>query len=375
MSTDFIYSPLDSPLKHDKYGLGWTEWLKGWFCVITETLIQRITSIHLRNPLPLPPLNGLNCIVTGATSGIGLEIARQLACSGANVVMAVRNTTSARQLVKTWQTESSMTLYVEVMELNLLHLYSVVKFSEKWNSLSKPLHILVNNAGIFTMRKPQAFTDDGYEIHLQVNHLAPALLSILLLPSLKKGAPSRIVNVNSIMHMVGFVDASDMNFISKRNIFTSLRGYSSSKLAQVMFCSVLQKHIPAGCGVSIVCVDPGSVRTNVVRDLPRVIQCAFHMVPYFFFSPQEGSRSALYGATNPEILRYCSKLKAEEWPVCAYVGYNCSLISPANEAYNIKVSKLVWKKTMEMVGLPSNAVDILLEDKQLHCRYGAHIYY
>lgn len=357
--------------KKEKNGLGWMEWVKGWVRVISETLIQRIMAIHLHNPLPLPPLNGLNCIVTGSTSGIGLEIARQLGQSGANVVMAVKNTTTAHQLIETWQNDSSQILNVEVRELNLLYLESVVKFSESWNSSSKPLHILINNAGIFAMRVPQAFSEDGYEIHMQVNHLGPALLSILLLPSLKRGTPSRIVNVNSIMHAIGFVDTSDMNFISKKNKFTSLRGYSSSKLAQVMFFSVLQKRLPADCGISVVCVDPGSVRTNVVRDLPRIIQCGFHMAPYFFFSAQQGSRSALYGATNPEIPEYCDKLKAEEWPVCAYVAYNCRLINPSKEAHNVRTSRKVWKKTLQMVGLPSDAVEILLEEKEIHCRYAA----
>jgi NAD(P)-dependent dehydrogenase (short-subunit alcohol dehydrogenase family) len=119
------------------------------------------------------------------------------------------------------------------MELDLLSLDSVVKFADAWNARMAPLHVLINNAGIFSIGEPQRFSKDGYEEHMQVNHLAPALLAVLLLPSLLRGSPSRIVNVNSVMHTVGFVDAEDMNLTSGKRKFTSLMGYSNSKLAQV----------------------------------------------------------------------------------------------------------------------------------------------
>ncbi|KAM0061641.1 putative NADP-retinol dehydrogenase [Helianthus debilis subsp. tardiflorus] len=219
-----------------KEALGWMEWLRGWFYLAYEMLFQRIMASHLQNPMPLPPLNDLTCIITGSTSGIGRETARQMAESGAHVVMAVRNTKVAHELIRKWQDEWSgrgLPLNIEVMELDLLSLASVVRFSEAWNARSGPLHVLINNAGIFSIGEPQKFSKDGYEEHMQVNHLAPALLSVLLLPSLIRGSPSRIVNVNSIMHQVGFVDPEDMNVVSGKRKFTSLVGYSSSKLAQV----------------------------------------------------------------------------------------------------------------------------------------------
>ncbi|GAA0142687.1 dehydrogenase [Lithospermum erythrorhizon] len=214
-----------------KKDLGWIEWFRGWFYVVYEFLFQRIMATHLENPLPLPPLNHLTCIVTGSTSGIGLEITRQLAESGAHVVMAVRNVEAAHELVRKWQ-DKGLPLDIEVMPLDLLSLDSVVTFADAWNSRSGPLHVLINNAGIFSIgdlivsqdllnpcchenceifsyllsialvlyfSEPQKFSSDGYEAHMQVNHLAPALLSLLLFPSLIRGSPSRIVNVNSIV--------------------------------------------------------------------------------------------------------------------------------------------------------------------------------
>ncbi|XWS50897.1 hypothetical protein CRYUN_Cryun12cG0129600 [Craigia yunnanensis] len=345
-----------------KQGLGWMEWLRGWMYVIHEMLFQRIMASHLQNPLALPPVNDLTCVVTGSTSGIGREMARQLAEAGAHVVMAVRNPKTAHELINQWSASwHGLPLNIEVMELDLLSLDSVVTFANAWNARLGPLHVLINNAGIFSIGEPQKFSKDGYEEHMQVNHLAPALLSILLLPSLIRGNPSRIINVNSVMHYVGFVDTEDMNAISGKRKYSSLLGYTSSKLAQVMFSSVLHKRLPVEAGVNVVCLSPGIVHTNVARDLPRIVQAAYHLIPYFIFSAQEGSRSALFSATDPQIPEYCESLKRDEWPVCAFISQDCRPTNPSEEAHNVETSFEVWEKTLEMIGLPSDAVERLIE--------------
>lgn len=358
-----------------KQGLSWMEWLQGWSNVIYEVLFQKIEARHLKTPLPLPPLNNLTCIVTGSTSGIGLEIARQLAESGAHVVMAVRNPTAAHSLIQTWQNQTSSkdSLNIDVMELNLLSLESVVRFSEKWNLLGKPLNVLINNAGIFSIGEPQKFSNDGYETHMQVNHLAPALLSLLLLPSLKRGAPSRIINVNSVMHFVCNVDPNDMNFVSGKRKFSSLVGYSSSKLAQVMFSNILHKCLPSESGISIICVGPGAAQTNVARDLPKILQVGYQLIPLVLFNAEEASRSTLFAATDPEIPKYCAQLKWDEWPACAYISYTCRPMNPSKEAQRMDISSLVWEKTLDMVGLSGDCLEMLLEGKETQCRYGAHL--
>ncbi|XP_068664242.1 dehydrogenase/reductase SDR family member FEY-like isoform X1 [Aristolochia californica] len=356
-----------------KKKLGWMEWLRGWLSVIWEMLFQRIIASHLQNPIALPPLNDVTCIVTGATSGIGLEIARQLAEAGAHVVMAVRNIKAAHELIQKWQLEWSglgAPLNIEVMEIDLLSLESVVRFAEAWNARAAPLHVLINNAGIFSIGEAQRFSKDGYEEHLQVNHLAPALLSLLLLPSLIRGSPSRIINVNSIMHAIGFVDTEDMNVVSGRRKYTSVVGYSSSKLAQVMFSSIMHKRLPAEAGISVICVSPGIVHTNVARDLPKIVQAAYHLIPYFIFSAKEGSRSALFAATDPQVPEYCGVLKADDWPVCAYVSYECRPMNASEEAHCVATSQRVWEKTLDLVGLPSDSLERLLEGDGVQCKFG-----
>ncbi|PIN10726.1 Dehydrogenases with different specificities (related to short-chain alcohol dehydrogenases) [Handroanthus impetiginosus] len=359
--------------KVKKEGLGWIEWLMGWLTLAYEMLFQRIVASNLENPLPLPPINDLTFIVTGSTSGIGKEVARQLAEAGGHVVMAVRNTKAATDIIKKWQEDWSgrgLPLNIEVMELDLLSLDSVVRFAEAWNARSGPLHALINNAGIFSIGEPQKFSKDGHEEHMQVNHLAPALLSILLLPSLIRSSPSRIVNVNSLMHFLGFVDPEDMNVTSGKRKFTSMMGYSNSKLAQIMFSSVLNKRLPTEAGINVACVSPGIVQTNVARDLPSVIQAAYRLIPFFIFNPEEGSRSTLFAATDPQLVDYCESLKAEDWPVCAFLSHDCRPANPSEEAHNVETAYRVWEKTLELIGLPSDAVERLIEGGEVKCKYG-----
>ncbi|KAK4479250.1 hypothetical protein RD792_014761 [Penstemon davidsonii] len=367
--------PLEEVVKEKvkKEALSWGEWVRGWFYLAYEMLFQRIVACNLENPMPLPPINDLTYIVTGSTSGIGKEIARQLAEAGGHVVMAVRNTKAANDLITKWQEEwygKGLPLNIEVMKLDLLSLDSVVRFADAWNARSGPLHALINNAGIFSIGEPQKISKDGYEEHLQVNHLAPALLSVLLLPSLIRGSPSRIVNVNSIMHYIGFVDPEDMNVTSGKRKYTSLVGYSSSKLAEVMFSSVLNKRLPAEAGINVVCVSPGIVQTNVARDLPKIVQAGYRLIPYFIFSPAEGSRSALFAATDPQLGELCEALKAEDWPVCAFISHDCRPANPSEEAHSVATAYKVWEKTLEMIGLPSDAVEKLIEGQEVECRYG-----
>jgi NAD(P)-dependent dehydrogenase (short-subunit alcohol dehydrogenase family) len=216
--------------------------------------------------------------------------------------------------------------------------------------------------------EPQRFSKDGHEEHMQVNHLAPALLAMLLIPSLLRGSPSRIVNVNSIMHTVGFVDAEDMNLRKRK--YRSWLGYSNSKLAQIKFSSMLHKRIPAEAGVNVICASPGIVDTNVARDLPKVVVAAYHLIPYFIFDAQEGSRSTLFAASDPQVPEYCEMLKSEDWPVCACISYDCNPMNASEEAHNLETSQLVWEKTLEMIGLPPDALEKLIAGESVQCRYG-----
>lgn len=343
-----------------KTSLSWLDWISALIQVASETLFQKIYACRLPTRFPLPLLTHLTCIITGATSGIGLETAKQLAEAGAHVVLACRNTAAAQDLVHKWQKErdrSSSPLDVEVMELNLLSLSSVRSFAAAWEARRAPLHLLINNAGIFSMSAPQKFSEDGYEEHLQVNYLAPALLTMLLLPSLFRGAPSRIVNVNSEMQIFGIVDPDDLNIASGKRKYSSVTAYSGSKLAQVYFSSILERQLPVDAGIHVICVNPGSVKTNVTRTLPKLLQAAYRLLGFFSFSSVEGARSVLYCATNPEVQEYGHALRAEGWPVCPCYSSDCKPKVMPRQAQNEEVAVKVWEKTREAIGLSKHFME------------------
>uniref|UniRef100_A0A166EI27 Uncharacterized protein n=1 Tax=Daucus carota subsp. sativus TaxID=79200 RepID=A0A166EI27_DAUCS len=197
-----------------------------------EMLFWRIMTRHLHTPMPLPPLHpDFTCVVTGCTNGIGHKIARQLAEAGTCVVMAVQNTTRANVLTEKWQFDWSKRNLPLNIELNLLSLDSVARFAEAWNALSVLLHVLINNAGIFS----------------------------------SGGPPSRIVYVSSTI--LGFVGPEDMNVSTGKKKYTNLVGYSGSKLLQVMFSSIPNNKLPSETGINIVYASPEVVQTNFVSFL------------------------------------------------------------------------------------------------------------
>ncbi|KAJ8536658.1 hypothetical protein K7X08_035059 [Anisodus acutangulus] len=153
--------------------------------------------------------------------------------------------------------------------------------------------------------------------------------------------------------------------ISKRKNFSKV-----SFLALVMFSSVLHKRLPAEAGISVVCNTLGIVLTNVARDLPQFLQVGFRLIPYFIFNAEEGSQSTLFAATDPQISEYCEMLKADDWPVCAYISHDCRPTNASEEVYNVETSYEVWEKTLELVGLPSDAVERLVEGEEIKCRFG-----
>eukprot|EP00249_Psilotum_nudum_P010128 c22349_g1_i1 orf=334-1440(+) len=355
-----------------KAKLGWWDWLSALLHVINEAIFQRVYTCHLPEHLFVPVLTDLTCIVTGATSGIGLQTAKQLAEAGAHVVLACRNTVAAQALVHEWQNgreRSSVPLDVEVMELNLLSFSSVQSFAASWEARHGPLHVLINNAGIFSMSAPQKFSEDGFEEHMQVNHLASALLTMLLLPSLLRASPSRVVNVNSDMQYFGIIDPDDLNINSGKQKYHSIAAYSGSKLAQIYFSSVLQNKLPSDSGIHIICVNPGIVFTNVTRTLPWIVQAVYRFFSFACLTPVEGARSVLFCATDPQVPEYASALRAEGWPICALFSSDCKPCSSSKQAQDTQMAFSIWEKTLELIGLSEEFLEkVLVGEDFSHCQ-------
>ncbi|PON89656.1 Short-chain dehydrogenase/reductase [Trema orientale] len=318
-------------------------WLRGIWETLKEILLQKLLTYNLRSsPLLLPNhLASLNVIVTGATSGIGLHTARELAMAGAHVVMACRNVNAANEIAHQWRSEVheyGRTLNVEVMELDLLSLSSVRQFAIEWDQHSKPLHILINNAGILRMGERQQFSKDGIEQHFQVNHVAPALLTLLLLPSMLKAATWRVVSVNSVAHHWGVVESKSWNSRIEEHKFSGTKAYGSSKLVHLMFTKALARNLfEQGCiSVQCIAVHPGIVTSNLV---PGVKKKAFWML-----DPSEGARSVLYCATSDGVVDSLDK-------GFAYYSSNCKPAKVSPLADKMEVCLEIWEETLNILGL------------------------
>ena len=244
-------------------------------------------------------LAGKTCVVTGANSGIGFEVAKDFAKRGAKVILACRDMEKAEQ-ARSDIIAATFNKNVHVKDLNLASFDSIRKFATDMNNNQSRIDILVNNAGV--MRTPKSYTEDGLEMQMGVNHFGHFLLTNLLEDKLKTSAPSRVVTVSSIAHERGEIKFDDLN---------SAKGYDpgfaycQSKLANVMFTRELAKRWE-GSGVTTYAVHPGVVWTNLARHMSigKSSFSNFTLGPFLWVllkSPLQGAQTILYCALSPDL--------------------------------------------------------------------------
>lgn len=301
-------------------------------------------------------LSGRCIIVTGANSGIGLITARQLAKQGASVVMACRRVsegeTCAADIRKKYPSAK-----IEVRELDLGDLSSVRKFAKEFLVDHDTIHALLNNAGV--MACPQGKTVDGFETQIGINHLGHFLLTELLLDAIKKGAPSRIVNVSSCFHdeamgKEGKMDFDDL-FFEKRK-YDKWESYAQSKLANVLYAKGLAKRLE-GTGVTAVSLHPGWVRTNLMRHTMSTSVQNFFLRPFLvaagMIEPWEGAQTSLYSLLSPDVVNhsgeYYSQVGIYRDKSCAPGGW--PLRSPNPHAHDDEAVEKLYEKSADLVGL------------------------
>jgi NAD(P)-dependent dehydrogenase (short-subunit alcohol dehydrogenase family) len=197
----------------------------------------------------LPDLSGQTVIVTGASSGIGLEAARAFAGQGARVILAVRDEAKGQKAAGTLPAAGK----AEVRLLDLASLDSVRAFARDW---SGPVDLLINNAGV--MIPPLSRTADGFELQFGTNHLGHFALTNLLLPNVT----GRVVTVSSDAHRFGAIDFDDLNWERRR--YRAWRAYGQSKVANLLFTAELQRRLTeAGSPVLSMAAHPGYAATNL----------------------------------------------------------------------------------------------------------------
>lgn len=235
-------------------------------------------------------LEGRVCIVTGPTSGIGREVAWGLARLGAHVVLACRDGAKGI-VVRDEIAEEAKNGNLEVRAIDLLSPESIRTFADGFQRDHPRLDVLVNNAGVLSFRR--RLTPRGLETHFAVHVLGPFLLTNLLLPALRAGAPSRVINVGSATHFNGHVDFDNLQ--GERS-YRFIRAYSTSKLEILLLTYELARRL-AGTGVTVNCVHPGAIRTDLYNGLPLL----FRFVKLFMADPVTGAAPVVRLAADPDL--------------------------------------------------------------------------
>ncbi|KAH9325615.1 hypothetical protein KI387_005793, partial [Taxus chinensis] len=220
----------------------------------------------------------LTAIVTGGTSGIGLETVRVLALRGAHVVIGSRNI-DAGHAVKHDLLGQIKGARIDALPLDLSSMDSVRNFAHHFHALNLPLNILINNAGV--MFCPFKLSEDGLEMHFATNHIGHFLLTSLLVEKMKKTAremevEGRIVNLSSIAHMLTYEQGIRLNMINDESGYSEKKAYGQSKLANILHAHHLSRRLQEeGANVTANSVHPGFIMTNLMRhsmNLMRVLK-------------------------------------------------------------------------------------------------------
>lgn len=234
-------------------------------------------------------------LVTGATAGIGLVTARELARTGASVVGVGRNPEKSAAVAKKIR-EETRNPNVEFLLANLSVQKEVRALAQTFRERYTRLDVLINNAGAVYLDRQESA--DGLELTFALNHLSYFLLTNLLLDMLKASAPARIVNVSSRAH----IRTAGLNFndLQMRRGYTGMAAYSKSKLANVLFTNELARRL-AGANVTVNALHPGVVATNFFINNGFLGQLARPIINLISMRPEDGAKTSLYLATSPEV--------------------------------------------------------------------------
>jgi retinol dehydrogenase-12 len=286
---------------------------------------------------------GKTVLITGATSGVGKETARTLARMGVHLVLACRDRVKAEAVREEILREAAGASLVtrlpppprlDLMDLDLSSLASVRGFAEAFLGRYHRLDVLINNAGAFSMKRQE--TEDGFELTMGVDYFGTVLLTMSLLPLLKRTPGARIVNVSSAASAYGKLNLRDLNL--KRG-FNGFRAYASSKQALNLFTLELAERL-RGTGVTVNSLHPGHAATGIWPKDVWYIALAGRFMTRFQVTAEEGAKTSVYLATSPEVAGVNGWYFVREKP--ATLGRNHEGLARRKE---------LWEITMRLLGL------------------------
>jgi NAD(P)-dependent dehydrogenase (short-subunit alcohol dehydrogenase family) len=238
---------------------------------------------------------GKRVIVTGATNGIGLAAACELARRKARLSIVARDQTRADAAVARIKAAGGPGTEVEVLDADLSSQTSIRKLAAAILAGHPRIDVLINNAGAVNSRRQ--LTEDGLELTWAVNHLAPFLLTTLLLDRIRASAPARIVTTSSGAHHGARIPFDDINALRG---YRSFARYGQSKLANILFTTELARRLE-GSGVTATCFHPGFVASGFNRNNGRFMAFGMTLARPFARSPEKGADTLVWLADSPDV--------------------------------------------------------------------------
>ncbi len=281
---------------------------------------------------------GKNCVVTGASDGIGYVAARELARMGARVLMLGRNAAKCNNAVITVQQETGNPK-VESLLADMSSPAEVRRVAREIAQLCPELHVLLNNAGAsFTRRQDSA---DGLEMTFALNHLGYYSLTNLLLEQLMRAAPNaRVVNVSSAWHH-GVHDLQ-INQLPNPPRYQGMMAYRRSKLCNLLFTYELARRLD-GSGITVNALHPGLVRTNFMSNNGFIGRIANLFMALRGISSSKGAEASIYLASSPEV----------ETVNGAYFIAKRQTHS-SSESYDLALASDLWELSAQLTGIPGS---------------------
>lgn len=279
-------------------------------------------------------MQGKVVIITGGNAGIGLATAKGLAAMGAGICIVSRNTQKGEQAVAEIKTATGNN-QVDLLIADLASLAQVRQLAQQILDKYDRIDVLINNAGAFFSHYGE--TEDGFERQFAINHLAPFLLTNLLLERIKASAPARIINVASRAHYRGSMNFEDLGF--KKNYDGFRRAYSQSKLANVLFTKELSRRLE-GTSVTVNAVHPGVVSTSIAEKGGGLYGFLWKLVRPTMISTEKGAETSIYLASSAEVAN-----------TTGLYFDKCQPKQASEEARNKEVAKTLWQVSEKMTGL------------------------